>query len=92
MSLAGEDIAGLAVFKVFRDGGTRIDTVDDLLGWGVKFPNGTCVVDWKRTAFPEHQRLDHPHISQYGSLADVEQGTGGTAEVVIARDGEGWSE
>lgn len=56
---------------------TRIDVDDDLLGWGVEFPDAGCYVEWNREAFPEDDRLDHPHVSIYGSPADVEQGTGG---------------
>ncbi len=65
-------------FRVFRDGErTRIDTDDGLLGWGCQFPSGVCIVDWRLEAFPEEDRLDHPHTSRYGSPDDVEQGTGG---------------
>lgn len=56
---------------------TRVDGVDDLLGWGVQFPSGTCYVEWNRGAFPPDDRLSHDHVSRYGSLSDVEQGTGG---------------
>jgi hypothetical protein len=68
-------------FRVFRDTDrTRIDVDEDLLGWGVEFPEGGVFVAWNRDAFPEEHRLDHPHVSQYGSLEDVEQGTGGLVE------------
>jgi len=65
---------------------TRVDTDDDLMGWGVRFPTGQCFVDWNRRAYPESERLDHPHVSVYGSFADVEQGTGGDVEVVYTRE------
>jgi hypothetical protein len=68
-------------FRVFRDSErTRIDVDEDLLGWGVEFPEGGVFVAWNRDAFPEENRLEHPHVSQYGSIADVEQGTGGLVE------------
>ena len=76
------------VFRVFRSDDTRIDVDGDVLGWGVQFPSGLCVVDWNRMVFDESDRLEHPHLSQYGCLADVEQGTGG--EVVIEDERE-WS-
>lgn len=68
-------------FRVWRDEDrTRLDTEDGLLGWGVQFPTGRCVVEWRREAFPEENRLEHPHMSEYGCIADVEQGTGGKVE------------
>ena len=67
----------MKIYRVLRTDETRIDVDEDVLGWGVEFPSGLCVVDWNREAFPEDDRLDHPHLSQYGSLEDVEQGTGG---------------
>jgi hypothetical protein len=81
-------------FYVFRDEDrTRIDVDGDVLGWGVEFPSGWCVVDWNRDAFPEDDRLDHSHLSQYGSIRDVEQGTGGKvsiAEVIDPVPDERW--
>ena len=76
-------MSSFQTFRVCRDSDrTRIDVDDDLLGWGVRFPSGTCYVEWNRDAFPEDDRLDHDHVSQYGSLADVEQGTGGIVTAV----------
>jgi len=72
----------ITTFKVMPSEETRIETKpNEPLGWGAEFPCGMCMVDWNRTVFAPEDRLDHPHISQYGSLADVEQGTGG--EVVL---------
>lgn len=73
----------IRLFRVVRDEErTRVDTVDDVLGWGIEFPCGACHVDWNRDAYPEENRLDYPHISQYGSFDDVEQGTGGTIQML----------
>jgi hypothetical protein len=70
--------ASVRLFRVVRnEERTRIDTDGNILGWGVEFPSGLCFVDWNREAYPPEDRLDHTHISQYGSRADVEQGTGG---------------
>lgn len=75
----------LRTFRVVRDEErTRVDTDGEVLGWGVEFPSGACHVDWNREAYPPEDRLEHPHISQYGSFADVEQGTGGTVEPLVA--------
>jgi len=79
----------LTVFRVVRDDDrTRVDTNGRVLGWGVEFPSGACHVDWNRGAYPPKDRLDHPHISQYGSFTDVEQGTGGTVEVISSHNME----
>lgn len=69
-------------FYVYRSDETRLETEGDLLGWGCEYPSGICVVDWNLEAFPPEDRLDHRHVSQYGSIEDVEQGTGGFVEVV----------
>lgn len=92
MTRHGDRADGLRVFRVFGSDRTRLDTDGGVLGWGVEFPNGDCIVDWNRTAFPKENRLDNPHLSQYGSLADVEQGTGGDVEIEHAHTGYGWSE
>lgn len=78
----------LRTFKVYRSDETRLDVDGDVLGWGVEFPSGLCVVDWNRFVFDEDDRLDHPHLSQYGSIEDVEQGTGGD---VAVQDEKEWS-
>jgi len=72
------------LFRVVRDEErTRVETDDDLLGHGVEFPCGRCYVEWNRDAYSEEDRLENPHISIYGSFADVEQGTGGNVEVIL---------
>ncbi|TKX70939.1 hypothetical protein [Halorubrum sp. GN11GM_10-3_MGM] len=69
-------------FNIYRDEEIRIETNGELLGRGAQFPNGSCYVDWNREVFPPEDRLDHEHVSRYGSLSDVEQGTGGVVQVV----------
>lgn len=72
-------------FVVFRDDEeTRIDVDGDVLGWGVEFPEGGCYVAWNRDVFPEEDRLANPHVSEYGSISDVEQGTGGIVRSIDA--------
>lgn len=76
--------ATITVFRVVRDEErTRVETDDDVLGWGVDFPSGEIIVDWNLEAYPPEDRLNHSHISQYGSFHDVEQGTGGNVEVIV---------
>lgn len=71
----------MKIIRVEESDRTRIETDGDLLGRGCQFPDGTVVLWWNREVFPEDDRLDHPHHSQYGSLADVQQGSGG--EVIV---------
>jgi len=74
----------IRLFRVLRTDDTRLGDLDgDVLGWGVQFPSGLCVIDWNRVIFPPEDRLEEPHLSQYGTLADVEQGSGG--EVVVEK-------
>jgi hypothetical protein len=76
-------MSDIRIFRVLRDKErTRVETDGHVLGWGIEFPNGACHVDWNRQAYPPENRLEHPHISQYGSFADVEQGTGGRIQVL----------
>lgn len=77
MSDAPDPRYPIGIIRVVRSERTRIDVDDDLLGRGVQFPDGTVVMGWYRGAYSEEDRLDHPHISQYGSIDDVRQGTGG---------------
>lgn len=72
----------LRVVTVVRSDRTRIDVDHPLLGRGIEYPSGTVIIEWYRDAYPEHNRLDHPHRSDYGSLSDVEQGTGG--DVIVS--------
>ena len=78
----------LRLFRVYRTDETRLDTDGDVLGWGVQFPSGHCYIDWHLEIFPEEDRLDAAHVSQYGTLADVAQGSGG--EVVIEAEFPEW--
>lgn len=75
-------MAEVTVFRVDRSENTRIEGVGEVMGWGVEFPCGRCHVDWNLDAYPPDDRLGGPHISLYESFEDVEQGTGGTVEVV----------
>lgn len=75
--------ADITLFRVVRDEDrTRVETEQSVLGWGVQFRSGHCYIDWNRNAYSEEDRLDHPHVSGYGSFDDVEQGTGGTIECI----------
>lgn len=73
----------LTILHVERSDRTRIDIDDDLMGRGVEFPSGEIVMEWYRDAYPEGDRLDHPHQSIYGSRDDLRQGTGGSVIVEL---------
>jgi len=70
----------------FDEDRTRVDTDGDLMGAGFQLPTGTCYVWWHLEAYPPEDRLDHEHVSRYGSIADVEQGTGGVVETVATHE------
>ena len=80
----------LTLFRVYPSEDTRIDVDDDVLGWGVQFPSELCIVDWNRQVFDVEDRLEHPHLSHYGCLKDVEQGTGGEVDIDEVHTGTGW--
>jgi len=44
----------------------------DTLGVGVEFPESGVYVDWNVGAWPEDERLDGPHVSQYATLDDAQ--------------------
>jgi hypothetical protein len=78
-----EAYGNVLLFRVlFNEDRTRIDTNHDVMGWGIRFPTGWCYVDWNREAYPLEDRLDEPHVSIYGNLDDVEQGTGGDIDIM----------
>lgn len=52
----------------------------NVLGIGIVFPEAGVYVDWRREAFPD--QLEHPHVSEYGSLEDLQQATGNEIEVL----------
>jgi len=66
-----------AKFRYFRlvapqEEADRYDS--DVLGVGAKFPKSGVYVEWHTEAYPDE--LDHPHVSEYGSMADLRQATG----------------
>lgn len=65
---------GVDIFRIIApDDG---DYESDLLGMGVDMPNHDVYVDWHLEAFGD-DALDNPHVSIYGSLADLNQVTDG---------------
>lgn len=71
------------VLRIVRDDNrTRVDVRDGVLGYGVRFPSGLVYCDWRLESYPPENRLDNPHVSMYGSLDDLRQGTGGSVEII----------
>lgn len=80
----GFDVDGLehslTVFRMLYEGESASD--HEVMGWGIRFPSGQCYIYWNQGTFPSEMRLEHPHVSQYGSLSDVQQATEGHIQVV----------
>jgi hypothetical protein len=53
----------------------------ELIGVGVDFPNSGVYVDWLNEKWPDDQQLDEPHVSDYGTVGDLEQATGNRVEM-----------
>jgi len=88
-ALATEQPEGFAadVFRVVQTEDSELDLAGDVMGIGVDFPNAGVYVDWRIEAWPEDEQLDAPHVSDYGSIADLEQATGGEVEHLTVGDG-----
>ena len=72
------------VFRVTAPEDDADDYEDDILGIGVDFPKSDVYVDWRNEVFPDE--LDDPHVSVYGSIADLEQATGNDTEQLDTLD------
>lgn len=68
------------VFRIMQAEDSDMDLDGDLMGAGVDFPNSGAYVDWNIGAWPDDEQLDEPHVSDYGSIEDLEQATGGVVE------------
>jgi hypothetical protein len=66
--------AEMRLFRVVPAEDEADQYTDDVLGVGVSFPEAGVYVDWHREAFPDP--LDDPHVSEYGSVADLQNATG----------------
>jgi len=52
----------------------------DVLGIGINMPNAGVYIDWNIDAWPDDEQLEGPHVSDYDSMADLEQVTEGVIE------------
>ena len=66
--------AELRYFRVVAPEDREDEFDDPVLGVGVSFPESGVYVDWHTSAFPDE--LDNPHVSEYGSVADLQKATG----------------
>ena len=83
---------GVDVYEVRPDPDERDNYNDDVLGVAVDMPEAGVYVDWKRDAFPDP--LEHPHVSDYGSVEDLRTATNNVLEPVTdgAERGSGGDE
>lgn len=56
------------------------------LGIGVEFPNSGVYVDWNIDAWPEEERLDGPHVSDYATIDDAKKVAQGEVRELSAND------
>lgn len=68
----------MEVFRVVAAPDDDTEYNGDLLGLGVDFPESGVYVDWRLDAFPEP--LDEGHVSDYGSIEDLQTATGNEIE------------
>lgn len=54
-------------------------------GIGFRFPSGQIAVEWNRRAWPPEQRLEHEHVSLYGSVDDLKKACGVRIRPVATR-------
>jgi len=64
----------MQVFRVVPANGDEGEYDGEILGAGVSFPESGVYVDWHTSAFPDE--LNEPHVSEYGSIADLRKATG----------------
>ncbi|GGO03537.1 hypothetical protein [Haloarcula pellucida] len=76
------------VFRIVQSEDSEMDLDGDLMGIGVDFPNAGVYVDWRIDAWPDDEQLDEPHVSDYGTIDDLEQATGGVVEPLTTVDAE----
>lgn len=87
-SAAIEAAGGLEadVFRVVTSDDDDRDYNDDVLGVGVDFPNAGVYVDWNIDAWPDGEQLAGPHVSDYDSMADLQQVSEGDIEYLNTVD------
>ncbi len=66
--------AEMRLFRIVPAEGDGEQSDDRVLGVGVSFPESGVYVDWHTAAFPDE--LENPHVSKYGSVADLRKATG----------------
>jgi hypothetical protein len=81
-AVSQEAAFGVDVFRIVQSDDADMDIDGDLMGVGVDFPNAGVYVDWRIDAWPDDEQLAEPHVSDYGSVDDLEQATGGVVEYI----------
>lgn len=79
-----EQTDGLAVdvFQVTQPEDSDLELDGDCMGIGIDFPNAGVYVDWHIDAWPDDEQLEDPHVSDYGTVEDLEQATEGVVDVL----------
>jgi len=70
------------VIQIVQEGDEGPVEAGALLGIGADMPNAGVYVDWNIGAWPDDEQLSEPHVSDYGTVEDLEQATGGSVDVV----------
>lgn len=70
------------VLEVVQEGDEGPVEDGALLGLGADMPNAGVYVDWNNDAWPDDEQLADPHVSDYGTVEDLEQATGNEVNVI----------
>lgn len=78
---ASEEFA-IDVIQIVQDGDDGPVADGALLALGADMPNAGVYVDWNIDAWPDDEQLKEAHVSDYGSIEDLEQVASGPVEVI----------
>lgn len=78
--------SSIEVFRVVGDPARTDETGFNVLGWGCGLPCGRYYVGWNQQAYPEGSRMQETHVSVYGCIDDIEQGSGATVEIITTHE------
>lgn len=79
----------LDLFRIVQTDDEGPGEMGDELGVGVSFPDSGVYVDWNTGAWPEDERLDGPHVSEYDTVEDAATVAQGEIEHLTTTAGDG---
>lgn len=79
----------LDLFRIVQTDDEGPGEMGDELGVGVSFPDSGVYVDWNTGAWPEDERLDGPHVSEYDTVEDAATVAQGEIEYLTTTAGDG---